>query len=226
MFLVFSMFSLVFSLFTPVLLSPLFSQFSCPLCSLSSPVLSVLSVLQSSLFSQFSCPLCSLGSPVLSLLSVLPSFLFSQSFLPLSSSILLVLSVLPSSLFSVFSRPLCSPVLPVLLSSQFSRSLSSFVNFNIVCLIHFIPVPFNCRCFLFLQFSNFHSFIFNLFTTSLSGKWTLFEFHVLQKIISLQIENDVNVKPEDLYIAYQQIFCTAYRLSSYTLGSKVSTANH
>lgn len=39
-----------------------------------------------------------------------------------------------------------------------------------------------------------------------TGKWTLFEFHVLQEIISFHIENDINVNPEDLYTSYQQIF--------------------
>ena len=104
------------------LLSYLFSHFHCslnslcPLCSLSSHVLSVLlssvsSVLPSRLFSQFSCslcPLCSLCSPVL---SILLSSLFSQFFCSLcslSSLVLTVLSLLSSSLFSQFFRPLCS----------------------------------------------------------------------------------------------------------------------
>ena len=102
------------SLFYPVLPSYLFSR---PLCSLSSAVLSVLSVLPSSLFSQFCCPLC---SPIL---SVLLSSLFSQFCCPLcslSSPVLSVLSVLPSSQSSQFCRPLNFPVLSVLSVLLFS----------------------------------------------------------------------------------------------------------
>ena len=70
-----------------VLFFTLFS-FSRPLCSLSSAVLSVLSVLLSSLFSQFCCPLCSLSSAILSVLLLCS----------LSSAVLSVLSVLLFSL--------------------------------------------------------------------------------------------------------------------------------
>ena len=187
----FSMFSHpLCSLSSPILPSSLFSQFSRPHCSLSSPVLTVLSVLMFSL--QFSCPLCSLSSlcsllslcsPVLTVVSVLPSLLFSRPPCSLSSP---VFSVLPSP---QFSRPLLSPSTKF---AWFSLSLSLLI-------VRFLS---------FLLFSNFHSFclIFSLCTTKLSGKWTLFEFNVLQKIIYLQIENDVNVNPDDLYTAYQQIF--------------------
>ena len=43
------------------------------------------------------------------------------------------------------------------------------------------------------------------------GKWTLFEFHVLEEIISFQIENNVDVNPEDLYTCYQQILAFVQR---------------
>ena len=39
-----------------------------------------------------------------------------------------------------------------------------------------------------------------------SGKWTLFEFYVLQELISFHVENDVNVSHDELHASYQQIF--------------------
>ena len=98
-----------------------FPLFSRPLCSVSSPILSVLSIIASSLFSH--------SAPILLVICSLCCLILCS----FSSHPLICSSIL--SVFSVLSVFLCSICLPVFSSS------SSVLQCSLFCLV-FIPVPF------------------------------------------------------------------------------------